>query len=723
MKKKGAMLAGGLAAALFISACSGGFTFPKRVVITGNPSYALPLGSLRLPIEEYLSVEAIGDIMDESSGIRVYDYAPGGDGLTGDGRQPQTYLIHFPIEPLEFSLDAEQFGFNKDGAVVTIPGVEIPSLDRVSNSVIIPLPGGTLSPGRELPLPEGGNFFTLIINNDNFFEAEIKEGYFVLSGGKGQALDFGKTTILLSRPGMSRPPELFPEKTGDEWRYNLAGMSLYPDTQVELLGSIAADTAINASALTIDLAPQINLLGSVRTRVTTREAQTIKVDFADSANDWIKAINFSRTGLRLRVSPRIDGLTVRVNAPELGITGQEQRFSADNFETGLEFEGANAAIGRANFDVQVEANPGRNDVLTLYDVHPKASGVSVVVRPESLFEWEDIRVNLAEMPPEQRPKLTGSFPGGDGPGFDLSGLLGIFDDPDHPRRLLFDNIPLHLFLSGPSEIIDIISFSMEARYGGTAENLTGGIYAKPAAGGSAPNFQVDAPDRVYGKALEPAHLEINLTQAFNAKADFVLSYSIQLSDRVIAISRGDIQRLEILPDLIVELPLAFRIAVDNPAEPFATLELSGLLGDSPDLFGRSPPAQDGETQEAGKSDSSPFDLADIVDTLTMDLGYTSTLSGGLRLTGFDEPKTILGANTGGDFTGRQIVEFKKKDLEYPFAPKVEIFVPVDSTDSSGGRYGLFKIMRGTKEIPLGISLSLFINLKTDINAEIDFGAM
>ncbi|MDR3144816.1 MAG: hypothetical protein LBU21_00910 [Treponema sp.] len=704
MFKKAVFFVWGLTTALFVGSCS--FTIPKKVVIKGNPDFVLPLGGLRLPIEEYLSVEAVSDTMGGDSGIEVYDYVPAG--ASGSGDPPvQTFLVNFPVDPLAFNLNAEQFGFNKDGAAVSGPDIKVPPLDEVSNAVYVPVPGGTLAPGTDLPLSEDGSVVMLVVNDKDFIEAEVKEGYFVLSG-RNAVLDFSKVTLCLISSGAETVPELSPRLAGDEWRYDLAGRFLYPDTKIQLRGSVSAGTVINAPSLTIDLASHIVELRSLKARASVSEEQTIRVDFTDPSNGWIKSIAFSRTGLRLKVSPRIDGLTVLIDAPELALKEPVQQFSADNLQTGLEFWGANTNIGwSADFDIGVTVNPGGDDVVTLYDIRPGRGHFPVIVEPESLFEWENITVNLSEMPPGKRPKLSGSFPGAGKRGFDLSRLMKLFDDPNRPGKILFDSIPMRMYVSGPSQILDTIGISMTARYGGASESLTGGEHKKPGKNGMAPDFQADAADGVYRKKLEPADLGMDLTAAFNAKADLSLTYDVQLADKDITIYRQDTQIFEIRPALLVELPLTFRIAADDPAGSDATLTLSQMFGEGADLFGRSSP---------GSGDSSPG-VADMFEAITVDLAYTNTISAGLRLVGFDEPKTIIG-NREGELRGRQTIRFDREDVAYPFVPKIEVFVPADQTDQRGNRYGLLKIKRGTEEIPMGISMDLSILLETDINIDL-----
>jgi hypothetical protein len=653
--------------------------------------------------------------MGEDSGIDVYDYVPAGAGASGTGDPlVQTFLIHFPVEPLAFNLNAEQFGFNKGGTVISMPDIKVPPLDKVSNSVLVPVPGGNLAPGRDLPLPEDGAAVTMMVEDENFIEAEVKEGYFALSGGSA-ALDFSKVTIRLVRPGTETVSDLSPRMAGDEWRYDLAGRFLYPDMKMQLRGSVSAGAAINASTLKIDLSPHIVELRTLKTRTSVRKEQIIKVDFTDPGNSWIKSITFNKTGLRLKVNPRIDGLTVRVDAPELALQEPEQQFSAENSQNGMEFAGANTNIDwSANFDIRVWVNPQGNDVVTLHDIRPGRENFSVTVVPESLFEWDSITVNLSKMPPNKRPKLSGSFPGEGKRGFDLSDLMKLFDDPNMPGKILFDAVSLRLYLTDPSnQILNTIGINMTAQYGGVLESLTGGEYEKPVEKGPAPDFEADAVEKVYTKELEPAGLELDLTACFNARSEFSLAYDVQLMDRDITIQRQDIEKqiLDIRSDIIVELPLAFRIAADNPTGSDATLALSEMFGENYDLFGRSPPGS------SGKAGDSSNEVSDMLETVTVDLSYTNTISAGLRLGGFDEPKVII-ENKEGELRGQQQFKLNREDIEYPFAPKLEVFVTADQTDEGGNRYGLLKIKRGTGEIPMGISMDLSVVVETDLNIDL-----
>jgi hypothetical protein len=404
-------------------------------------------------------------------------------------------------------------------------------------------------------------------------------------------------------------------------------------------------------------------------------------------------------------------LTVRIDAPELALQEPEQQFSADNLQTGLEFVGTNTNIGwSANFDIRVIVNPQGNDVLTLYDVCLGRGHFSVAVEPESLFEWDSITVNLFQMPPDKRPKLSGSFPGEGRRGFDIRGLIQLFDDSDRPGKILFESVPLRLYLTDSStQILDTIGISMTARYGGVPESLTGG-HQKPAEKGPAPDFKADAADRVYRKKLEPAGLEMDLTACFNAMSEFHLDYDVQLADRDITLHRQDIQTLEVRPDIIVELPLAFRIAADSPAGSESTLALSKMFGENFDLFGRDPPGSSGQG-------SSSNNVADMLETVTVDLSYTNTISAGLRLGGFDEPKVII-ENREGELRGQQTLEFNREDIGYPFAPKLEVFVAADRIDPRGNRYGMLTINRGAGEIPMGITMDLSVLAKTDINIDL-----
>ncbi|MDR1949147.1 MAG: hypothetical protein LBQ38_07130 [Spirochaetaceae bacterium] len=734
MHKRAASFLGGLMALLCIGSCSGPFRIPQKIVVKGNPAFALPLGSVQLPIDEYLSIEAIRDTMGENSGILVYDYAPEEDAAARAGKlQVQTYLIHFLMDSLEFDLSADQFGFNKDGAIRG-PNINIPSMDKVSNSIFLPVPLGGLSPGMELPLSVAGNsMVTLAIDDDDFIKAEVGEGYLVLSGGEVDVIDFSKVTIEIRRPGLEAERELFPQKVGTEWRYDLAGVTLSRDTTMYLRGSIIAGGAINTERLRLSVSPKITELSKVTVRSTTTQRESIPVKFADPENNWIKNVAFSRTGVRLKVKPRIDGLTMEINSPVLGIDHVSQTMGADNWETGLEYAGANSNIGWSNFNIDLTV---KSEELTLYDIRPGDKDFAIIVEPESLFEWESITVNLFEMPENKKPQFAGTFPG-EGNAFDLSSLTAAFEDSNNPNKILFDKVSLHLFIDGPPEIIDTISIKMSARYGENNEDLTrdpvsGNPYAKPRGDGKIPDFETYAPDQVYrGEKLDDAQLELNLTNIFNAKADLVLDYSIQLANKEITIPRGDSQSIVIRPDIIVELPLAFLIQADDPASNMAALALPGMLGDE-DLFGRPDPNPvlpeviDPETglpvpqapaQSAEKDDSSN-EIADMLKTVTLDLTYTNTMAVGVRLMGenFSEPKPILNAEQ----AGRQRISFNQEELAYPFVPEIEVFVPLNAESPvlNGKPYGRLEIGRGTEGIPMGITLSLSVTVETDLNIEL-----
>jgi hypothetical protein len=107
----------------------------------------------------------------------------------------------------------------------------------------------------------------------------------------------------------------------------------------------------------------------------------------------------------------------------------------------------------------------------------------------------------------------------------------------------------------------------------------------------------------------------------------------------------------------------------------------------------------------------------MLETITVDLSYTNTISAGLRLGGFDEPKVII-ENREGELRGRQTFKFKREDIGYPFSPKLEAFVTADRIDQRGNRYGLLKIKRGAGEIPMGISMDLSVVVETDINIDL-----
>jgi hypothetical protein len=685
---------------LLLVSCFSPFNIPEKIHVQGQTSVALPLGGSEFIISEYLSTEQIqsgfGDLM------QVYDWA--GSPAGTDGSRIQTYLLHYSLEEVAYDLSDEEFDFNPGGAhQVPFDPVTVPDLN------VIPIFPASLSSS---PFPLGLSGFT---------EAQVAQGAIVLESFPVSGDSFAGRTINLTSLSSGEGPQTL--TCGNDGRtFSLADKKIYGDTAITISGStVTAYVALN-----------IQRYANIEIPYTVSLSDTITVGFGGMA-DWVKSITFEEISLALAFNTRIDGLKITLDpVTEFGITGGTEITGSDAYQDGIKFQGRPPAGGTpaaelgqffltdngnrpgatpfgtaktVNFTFTVTSDANK---IKIYDVAP-GDQISDPITPTPEFRWTSAEI----YPGQVTDNMAGSFPDG-AEGFDMSQLTSAVGDAVNVNNIDFDNVNVNLYVNGPRSVLGVTKITLATRIGSAPPNNIASDQAlqnvNPLT--TAPDFDSLAVEGVYSGSLPGAQYATSgFTPVFSQKPESLfIDYELTIAgEETVSITpAGDSRRITLKPDIVIELPLKFRLrSQTTDPEGIATLTINGLGEDGEDLLGRT-----------GEDD----DSFDLVNSITLDITYTNTIglgSSSIYLNigeNFHQPLLTLAP----DQPNSREVTLTSNDLVFPFTPNVVLQVLAEETDGQGRKYGVIEIKRGTEEIPAGLNVSLSLRAVADIDEEFAF---
>ncbi|MDR3334749.1 MAG: hypothetical protein LBT13_07680 [Treponema sp.] len=719
---------------LFISACPGTFNMPEKVKITGSPTLAVPLGGPDFNMDDYLSIKSIQDMIqgdEEGAGLAVYDYAG------AEGANPtQIFLIHYKIDPIEFNISPDALNFNgmqeeidmKDASFsITIPEIK----PEPRPEIVIPIPDpikGSVSNAQdteEFPIPLPGDLDPISLNlaGAGFYRAKIGTGKLVF-GNEGENPNFSEVSFTLT--GGSIPDQ---QINGQDRTCPLDGKTIFEDTKISLTGTIKAPAGMlkNKTELRIPIDVEITRFSEIAIASSEKISVEIPVELNDMG-EWVESVKFKKLEITLKITPRIDGMTVKFNAPVFDIDTKHdnniQTSDETTFKNGMTFgpdvEKYSLEPATADSDITIDVGPPQDEesaILTLYDVAPgDPIELAVAIEQPLVFEWTEAEVYPnALLEGEDAPKFDGTFPAEEF-GFDLSQFTESLKDmmePGEIDKIEFDKVTLHLYVTGADDLVENISICLDAQYPPDIKKYLTENEDDPD-NNYVPLKKMSKPlgnplAGAYSEALPEASFDADLAGVFNDKPkDLFLNYKLQLPDKMTIHRDGGDLNLTLKPDLIIELPLKFKIAADG--KDYAQLDLSKLIPQtSGDLLGRT-----------GPNDSLDENF-EYVDYVSLNVNYTNTI--GLSdtlivLTVRDAAaaeetdskvrfsKPLLRLRDGGPYDS--LLQLQVEDLKYPFKPEIEIKIPAQNG------YGSLEIKRGKT-----LKLAITVSVKARIDQEIE----
>jgi hypothetical protein len=703
---------------------------PEKVKITGSPTLAVPLGGPGFDIDEYLSISSVQAMIGgegESSGLAAYEY------VGAPGTNPtQTFLIHYPIDAIEYKISPEALDFNHMQEEIEMPEgtpfyIKIPEIKPTSMLEIVihiseDIKNLVSRASDDDPITLPGDFGPILLNlaGPGFNRAKIGTGRLVF-GNEGENLNFSEVSFTLK--GGSIPDQ---QINGQDRTCPLNGKVIFEDTNISLSGTIKTTAGMlkNKAELSIPIDVEITHFSEIAIASPDKITAAIPVDLTYMAA-WVESVTFQELGITLKIAPRIDGLNVNFHAPVFGID-ETQISSETTFKEGMAFSPSDDYILNLATDYSpITITVGRQgDILTLYDVTPgDPIELAIAIEQPLVFDWTkavvypnklfDYLKTEAEKDPNAAPppQFNGHFPADGEQGFDLSQFtesLNKIMAEGEIDKIEFDSIPMNLYVTG-ADVLSSISIKMDARYNSdTVEQLTEGK-SQPLKKMSEPlgDFPTDGK---YLRKLPDASFSTDLAGIFNAKPkDLFLDYELMFEPTMTLYRDGGDLNLTLKPDLIIELPLKFKIAAeeqpDDNGKYYAQLDLQGLIPQtSGDLLGRTGP-------------NDPLDEnLEYVDYISFNVNYTNTLglSGtSILLTVKEDTETrfskpLLQLWDGGPH--ESLLQLQVEDLKYPFKPEIEI--KIDAKQRGG--YGILEIKQGKK-----LEIAITVQVKARIDQEIE----
>jgi hypothetical protein len=707
---------------LFLAvSCPNSFQLPTKVRIKAAPALTVstPLTITKENIGEYMD-NYIQEAAAEMEGLEFYDYYP----ASRPWGDTKTYLIRYRGEeyknefsfgdedPLEF--DIGPFPFTGD-----VP-------DHFEETINLPSPltlpaGTTVNIGEPL-----GETLYVPLDLDPVKGAKIKTGVLTV-GVSGDNIDYSDLDAKIGA-------QTLPIISGTDGRErNLANIVLTGSPSLALSGTIEAlsDTSISDLSIALDIAEFEYV--TIETDDDLSISETIPVDLgAIAADGIIKKISYNTLDVALKFETdasgfdpiRIDGLTVEINASDLGLSTSattdgsfdengyhKLSFVPSSVPWELDFSSLSSPT-----DVTVTVNPGPPyGDITLHNVKPGQLSVSGTVR----VDVATVTLDLTKF--VQAEDTTGTFPDPvDGPLNLRSWLEGM----DSLTNINLDtaHMGLYVALDGDTDFFAGSTINLTVKDGvpssGIEKNLTideldtvpkPPIDFFPSPAGYTPGMTFNKPlADIEGKYRKFTQLNDMIDVINTWPENLTVEYELDLSDNLVInwadiIDANNTMRISFTPEVLVVMPLQLQIKKDDSSHSYGTLNI--LAPDSgSDLFGRT-----------GPDDTEIDEYINMLRSASIRVDYDNTLLGGLELVLFSETpswsKTIA-LQTG---TGRSLLlDVGPEQLKYPFMPGFKIQVPCES----GKDYGLISIKRGAWD-QTGFSVKITATIEADVNMEFD----
>jgi hypothetical protein len=340
---------------------------------------------------------------------------------------------------------------------------------------------------------------------------------------------------------------------------------------------------------------------------------------------------------------------------------------------------------------------------------------------------------------------SSTFPGAGEKGINFSDFTGSLGDSVDIDSLQFDDIKLHVYLTGLDDDLDTPSDQKlniwdtwpglhleaidRAVVGGSGTKITNDAESGPLAGFEKLNegdraIVFPEGDEFTGELPPATFSTVKLTDILNSKPeDLAINYRFQFG-RDFTVQMGILDREEpisksIAVDILVELPLKMRLLAPKEAPAGGNYgALRYTSEEEKDILGREQETDD------------PFsDYIKYLDFASLELNYENTL--GLVDTSIvllnkdnyneTDPGYFMKV-VGPLVEGKGTIDITLWGYEIPnlFIPEVEVRVPF----AEDQQYGIIEVKRGTPEKPAGFNVfSIKVKAQTHIDEELDLSEL
>jgi hypothetical protein len=720
--------------------------------------------------------------------VAVYDYVkPGSD--------TQTFLVHYRQELQSFTFDPAEYSFTGTEQEENFDiKFEIPSFEEIRKGTTIEC-SITIDDEYEIPVDLPTFKITLPIHveterqglNDEIEnldpalkELRVEEGYIDLV----PPTDFDLKDVIIilfedsddheGTPFASplKEPIDDPDKLY-RYRYVLDNITVSKDMEVKLTGDVLATVSsdIDPDDFTIpfdvDVKPQIVSIAACVEVEPVEKAQSVdfelpqgvkKVTFDKIGADLAMIVNHPVEGVGLRIDmefyagdPDTPAFTLPIDPEEFNLMKNSDPSDPEDNKwfigIGESDDPQSKTIPPPGFDgklsditsakIRVTANPqvededgNKVDRLIWVKGIGESGQITINANAKSAIDVESAVLDLNAFIEEKDRSAT--FPNEGEKGINFSDFTGSLGDSVDIDSLQFDEIKLHVYLTGLDDDPDTSDEQRlniwDTRPGLHLEAIdrvpgaeTGTTITNDAESGPLAGFEelgsgdrgIDFPagDEFTGELPSATFNTARLTGVLNDKPkDLAINYGFKFgNDFTVQMGalEGEISKI-IAVDILVELPLKMRLLAPD-GKDYGALRYKSE--ETKDILNREPETDD------------PFsDYIKYLDFANLELNYENTLG----LTG----TSIVLLNKGSD---NSIIETEKlvegegtinitlrgEQIPYPFIPEVEVRVRPLVPFVDGQQYGIIEVKRGIDGGPAGFNVrSIKVKAQTHIDEEL-----
>jgi hypothetical protein len=494
----------------------------------------------------------------------------------------------------------------------------------------------------------------------------------------------------------------------DEWKFNLGGVIFYEDSELFISGSLPNGTVTISPSIAAFSSITLTSATSVSTPITLMQFG-VKGDLTpEDLADYIYNIIFYTIDIKFDLGRKVEGLKIEF-------------FYKDDPQTGVELtDGPRFAQGTSSLaddflivtaeDVFLNIVDQSAGTQILYELKANAEPSGGKVTLEDVIPGEKVVITaIPQFPPVFRIKQAVVNPDEMPDGLDLN--INIPDtsageDPINLAELLKavdDFLPIENLNLSPSAFLYLnddlprnMKLKIEADMGDDAP-----VNLLPASGGA--GFAPIDDDRgqvpvfsgnEYAGALPAPALSLDgdkLMALFQSKPEsLLLAIEAKLANptTIEFSAEAAANTIIIKPDILLDLPLEFKLRADPPTADYAVIKLTQPNeSERTDLFGRSS-AEDPLINIGGITPEEITLSFDYVNTLgvKVDLALVAT-----DFDGHENFRKIIPIGSGG--FGTCTLNIRSSELRFPFRAEFEALFPA-YLEEGGSKYGVLKIVPG-----------------------------
>lgn len=686
--------------AFLLAACSN-VTLFNKVQVKGAPSIYAPLGGTKVEVKDFLTAEKISEMLGKDSKFKVYNY-------TGDAdSKALTFLMEYPIMEMPLNFDEYLGELDLSKMDTSIPAMEfsIPTLDFSLASQTVAVPGGedlkgqtlneqsaqllnqTIGQNKSLAIEER----KITLNSEGLKSAVFAEGNKITLTMKPtiKGISVSSANISMTLPGGSEEINFTDTNNAGTYTANL-GKKTISNGDFVIKGTIfvsanvVAGTQIPAEGIGVKIEMELDLdkgfeSATIAVPAGTSLDQTVNTPLPEEMTKLVSSITFETVGAAVTLNnglPAGNDINVTVSSTTLSIAEKKEVFPAQSPAT-KKFLGQNVTLQPAtqsNIDMKMKVElPGYKSADNTFTVQNVKPGEKYSVGGSVAFDvdWKEATVKT-EKPYE------GSYPEDGGDPMSLADLWSMI-----PQGIGFKEIGAYLYMEAPMDIkmSGYMTMNEKSLWGSTEKKETLSKSTAP----------VGPKEGEWTDYVDPTKASVNLSdkllEILKGRPDS-LSFKYSLEAEEVKINKEQVSGTQSLRAvMLMKLPMALEInsdkMVDKPENmpfkekgvPIDVFTLAKVYSNEPDanndLFKR---------EEPWSLDDEINKLLDQLQSLKMELDYTNDL--GMRLGAwFYDSRTEISKN----FTLEQgggtinldfgLEEIKEIIQEYPFSPKLYVFLP------------------------------------------------